>query len=282
MARISKYVEITPEGKYVGHIYTRTLIHDGPDKGKKYVGETTNPKTRDGNWKKKNSTSYGGAKITEARRIYSDLENDWQTDYVERIEADSKKELSKLLDEREDAWIDKLDSINNGFNEYKNSERHFSEQHCRNISKNHRDYQTEETRAKLRQYHHPHTDESKAKISKANLGKKRSPEYCAHQSAIRKGIEPVAASAGLRKYIDENGHGPTKGIKQSANARANMKAAQQARGTTCIAIYPDGTEKEFSTMLDAAKATGHNVGSVENCIKHGGTTKKGFKFRKNV
>ncbi len=280
MARISKNVEITPEGKYVGHIYTRTLKHDGPDKGKKYVGATTNPKTREGNWCKKNSTSYGGSKITAARKTYSDLKNDWETNYIERVEADSKEELSKVLDEREDAWIDKCDSISNGFNEYKNSERHFSDQHRQNISKNHRTYQSEETKAKLRQYHHPHTAESKAKISRARKGQHPTPEQRAHQSAIRKGIEPVAASAGLRKYIEEHGHGPTLGIKQSAHARANMRAAQQAKGVDNIATFPDGTEKEYSTMLDAAKATGHNVGSVENCIKHGGTTKKGFKFRK--
>ncbi len=280
MARISKNVEKS-NGKYVGYIYGRQLVAPGPDKGKWYVGETTDKKGRESNWKKTHNESYGGQKITEARKTYSNIDTEWCTEWLERVEADSKEDLSKLLDECEDSWMVKKDSVKNGFNDYKNSGRHFSDEHRKNISKGHRNYQTDETKEKIRQatLGKKHTAETKQKISDGNKGKKRTPEQKAAQSTRMKGKEPVAASEGLRKYIEEHGHGPTKGVKQSPEARANMKAAQQTRGKDTIATFPDGHEKRFSTMLDAAKATGHNIGSVGNCVKSGGTTKKGYKFR---
>lgn len=281
MARISKYVEITPEGKYVGHIYDRELIRECIEKGKHYVGATTIPKSRDENWRKRNNKSYGGKKITKARSIYSDIGKDWATTELERIEADSKEELSKLLDEREDYWMDVKDSVNNGFNDYKNSERHFSKEHCANISKNHRDYQTEETKKKLSEANKGHvvSEETKQKISEGNTGKVRTPEQRSAQSERMKGQVPVAATAAAKEWVKQNGaYWKTHPI--SDETKAKMKAVHQERGTTVIATFPDGTEHEYPTMLDAAKATGHNIGSVDNCVKRGGTTKDNFKFRK--
>ena len=71
-----------------------------------------------------------------------------------------------------------------------------------------------------------------------------------------------------------------KGREIPEEARQNMKKAQQARGTKVRAIYPDGTTKEFTTMLDAANECGVGVGSVYNCIKTGGMTRAGYKFEK--
>ena len=281
MARISKYVEITPEGKYVGHIYDRELIRECIEKGKHYVGATTIPKSRDENWRKKNNKNYGGKKITTARSIYSDIDKDWVTTELERIEADSKDELSRLLDEREDYWMDVKDSVNNGFNDYKNSERHFSKEHCANISKTHRDYQTEATKKKLSEANMGHivSDETRKKISAGNTGKVRTPEQKAAQSERMKGTTPTAATAGAKEWVKQNGaYWKTHPIP--GETKAKMKAVQQERGTAVIATFPDGTEHDYPTMLDAAKATGHNIGSVDNCVKRGGTTKKNFKFRK--
>lgn len=281
MARISKQVEITPEGKYVGLIYGRELIVPGDDYGKWYVGETTDPNGRDKNWLKESNQNYGGKKITEARKLYSDFLNDWNTIELERIEADSKEELSRLIDEREDWWTDAKDSLRNGFNEYKNSERHFSEEHCANISKNHRDYQTEETKKKLSEANKGHivSEETKQKISEGNTGKVRTPEQRSAQSERMKGTTPTAATAGAKEWVKQNGaYWKTHPIP--GETKAKMKAVQQERGTAVIATFPDGTEHDYPTMLDAAKATGHNIGSVDNCVKRGGTTKKNFKFRK--
>lgn len=281
MARISKYVEITPDGKYVGHIYGRELIAPGSDNGKWYVGETTDPNGRDANWRKSNNRNYGGKKITEARRLYSDLVNDWRTTELERIEADSKEELSRLIDKREDWWMDAKDSVRNGFNDYKNSERHFSEEHCANIRKTHRDYQTEATKKKLSEANMGHivSDETRKKISAGNTGKVRTPEQKAAQSERMKGQVPVAATAAAKEWVKQNGGGYWKNHPIPQETKDKMKAVQQERGIAVIATFPDGTEHEYPTMLDAAKATGHNIGSVDNCVKHGGITKKNFKFR---
>ena len=282
MCKISKYVEKTADGKYIGLIYKRTLVkEDCPDNGKVYVGATTDPKGRDSNWRKKNSHTYGGKKITEARTLYPDLDN-WASEYIETVEAETPEELSKLLEEREDYWINELDAIENGFNTYTNKNRVFTPEHCANISQHHQNNLTAETRAKisLSLKGRKLSDETKKKISKANSGKQRTPEQKAAQSERMKGHEPVAASEGLKKFIEEHGHGPTLGIKLSDEARAHMKAAKQKSGIDTIATYPDGSEVEYPTMLDAAKATGHNVGSVSNNIKSGGITMKGYKFRK--
>lgn len=281
MARISKYVEITPEGKYVGYIYGRELIASGNDNGKWYVGATTNKKGRESNWRKRNNISYGGKKITEARRTYSDVDKDWSSTILERIVADTEDLLSRLLDEHEDDWMDTKDSVRNGFNDYKNCERHFSEEHRANISKNHRDYQTEETRKKLSEANKGHvvSEETKQKISEGNTGKVRTPEQRSAQSERMKGQVPVAATAAAKEWVKQNGaYWKTHPI--SDETKAKMKAVHQERGITVIATFPDGTEHEYPTMLDAAKATGHNIGSVDNCVKRGGTTKDNFKFRK--
>lgn len=281
MARISKYVERTPEGKYVGYIYDRELIRECIEKGKHYVGATTDKNGRDSNWRKRNNKSYGGKKITEARRTYSDVDKDWSSTILERIEADSKEELSRLLDKREDDWMDCLDSVKNGFNDYKNSERHFSDEHKANISRNHRDYQTEDTKKKLSEANKGHvvSEETKQKISEGNTGKVRTPEQRSAQSERMKGQVPVAATAAAKEWVKQNGaYWKTHPI--SDETKAKMKAVHQERGTTVIATFPDGTEHEYPTMLDAAKDTNHNVGSIDNCVKRGGTTKDNFKFRK--
>lgn len=282
MAKISKYVEKTPEGKYVGYIYGRELVAPGNDNGKWYVGATTEKNGRESNWRKKNNKSYGGKKITEARRTYSDVDKDWSSVVLERIEADTEDILSQLLDEREDDWMDVKDSVNNGFNDYKNCERHFSKEHCANISKNHRDYQTEETKKKLSEANMGHivSEETKQKISEGNTGKVRTPKQRSAQSERMKGQVPVAATEAAKEWVKQNGGGYWSNHPISDETKAKMKAVQQERGTAVIATFLDGTEHDYPTMLDAAKDTNHNVGSIDNCVKRGGTTKDNFKFRK--
>ena len=186
--------------------------------------------------------------------------------------------------------MDVKDSVNNGFNDYKNSERHFSEEHRANISRNHRTYQTEETKKKLSEANKGRvvSEETKQKISEGNTGKVRTPEQRSAQSERMKGQVPVAATAAAKEWVKQNGaYWKTHPISDETKAR--MKAVQQERGTAVVATFPDGTEHDYTTMLDAAKAAtahvahmGHKVGvgSVSHCIKTGGKTKDNFKFRK--
>lgn len=62
-----------------------------------------------------------------------------------------------------------------------------------------------------------------------------------------------------------------------------MKAAQQANGTKVKVTTSDGTEKEYSTMLDTAKELKCNVGSIDYYVNKSKThirRKDGYKFEK--
>ena len=61
-----------------------------------------------------------------------------------------------------------------------------------------------------------------------------------------------------------------------------MKKAQQKRGKAVRAVAPDGTMKDYNTMLDAAKALGMGVGSIANNLKSKGVCNNGYKFKTTV
>lgn len=274
--------------KYEGFIYKRTLISPKsigtPDFGKVYIGQTDNMAERDTNWGKKSNQNYGGKKITDARNQYGIGEDAWNLEIVEKVFADTPSELKTELQTKETEYITQYDSVEKGFNgSYGNGMQGMKHSAAskEKIKNNHRHYQTDEAKKKISETLKGRevSSATREKIRKANTGKKRSPEQRAAMSNSRKGKVPLAASQGLKAYIATNGHGPTKGITQSQEARANMKKAQQARGRDTVVLFPDGTEKIFPTMLDAAKATGVGVGSVFYSIKSGGKTRNGFQFR---
>ena len=95
-----------------------------------------------------------------------------------------------------------------------------------------------------------------------------------------KGQTPVAATAGAKAWVANNGGGYWKNHTISDAAKANMKAAQRKKARKIKAIYSDGSEKIYDTMLDAAKSNGLNVGSVSYLTKHGGISRtKKIKFQ---
>ena len=273
--------------KYEGVIYMRKLVAPGStDYGKVYIGQTVCIEERNSNWYKPNN-NYGGMKITEARDKYGVSDDVWETRTLEKIFADTEEDLHIQLNERETYYIGFYDSVENGFNgSYGRGMQGLSHSDAAKakISAHHRKTQTDETKAKISASEKGHvvSAETRAKISVGNSGKRRTEAMKAAQSAIRKGKEPKAASEGLQWYISKNGHGPTLGIKQSEEAKVNMKAAQQKMGVKVIAITPDGSQKEFNTMLDAAKEYGMNVGSVASVIKTGGTCRNGMTFQRIV
>ena len=274
------------DAKYEGEIYIRKLIVPGADYGKAYIGQTTCIEERNSNWYKPNN-NYGGKKISEARQKYGVGDDVWETKTVEKVFADTEEELHIKLDERETYHIREYDSVENGFNgSYGRGMQGLSHSDASKakISAHHRKTQTDETKAKISASEKGHivSVETRAKISEGNKGKKRTEAMKAALSAIRKGKAPKAASKALQEYVAKNGHGPTLGIKQSPVARANMKSAQQKLGVKVIAIYPDGSQMEFNTMLDAAKACNMNVGSVASVIKTGGTCRNGVRFQRRV
>lgn len=271
--------------KYGGEIYMRRLITPGStDYGKVYIGQTICIEDRNSNWYKPDN-NYGGMKITEARKKYGVSDDVWETKTLEKIFADTEEDLHKQLNERETYYIGFYDSVENGFNgSYGRGMQglNHSDAAKAKISAHHRKTQTNATKAKISASTKGHSvsDVTKAKISAGNKGKSRTEAVKAAQSAKMKGKEPKAASKALKDYVTKKGHGLTYGIKQSEEAKVNMKSAQQKRGIKVLAIYPDGSQMEFSTMLDAAKACNMNVGSIASVIKTGGTCRNGMKFQK--
>jgi hypothetical protein len=278
---MSKHPEKTEDGKYRGVIYERH--NKATDQS--YVGKTDNEKIRKQSWNNKGSRSYGGKKIMEARKEYGTGPDAWDYNVLEEIFSDTHEELDAKLKERETHWIREKDTVENGYNhsygdgnlgiEYDEERR----KQCGNAMRG--KHHTEETKAILRQKNKgvPRPDEVKAKISRATKGLKRTEAQKQAQSARQKGKVPVAATEAAKEWVKQNGS-YWKNHPIPDEAKANMKKAQQLRGTDCIATFPDGHEEAFPTMLDAANATGLNVGSVKYSIDHNSTTRNGIKFRK--
>ena len=278
---MSKNPERTENGQYRGVIYERH--NKATDQS--YVGKTDNEKIRKQCWNNKGSRSYGGKKIMEARKEYGTGPDAWDYNVLEEIFSDTHEELDAKLKERETHWIREKDTVENGYNhsygdgnlgiEYDEERR----KQCGNAMRG--KHHTEETKAILRQKNKgvPRPDEVKAKISRATKGLKRTEAQKQAQSARQKGKVPVAATEAAKEWVKQNGS-YWKNHPIPDEAKANMKKAQQLRGTDCIATFPDGHEEVFTTMLDAANATGVAVGSVKYSIDHLNTTRNGFKFRK--
>ena len=80
--------------------------------GKPYVGQTYNERNR-----RKlffSSRSYGGQKINRARKKY--VPENFIYTVLFKIETNDKDLLMKELNEKEDYYISKYDSIDNGYN----------------------------------------------------------------------------------------------------------------------------------------------------------------------
>jgi hypothetical protein len=98
-----------------------------------------------------------------------------------------------------------------------------------------------------------------------------------------KGKEPKAASAAAKEWREKNGGNYWKGKKMSDEAKTNMSTAQRKRAIKIKAHYPDGSEKTFETMLDAATELGIGTGSIHNNLRHSSQdfkTATGFWFEK--
>ena len=273
--------EKTPDGKYRGVVYCRTLKKTGEP----YVGETDNELIRKRSWDNSGSVSYGGTKIMKARSDNGVGPDIWDYEVLEEIILDSHDELVKMLLERQTYWIKEKNAVEKGFNgSYGDGMlgiKHTAESREK-ISKNHRKYQSEETKKILSQKMAGRTvsQETRDKISAGNRGKKRTPEQRAAESARMKGKVPQAATDGAKEWVKKNGGGYWKNHVISDTAKANMKAAQQKRGQKIQAEFPDGHFEAFNTMLDAAKGTKHLVGSVYYAALMGSVTRQGFKFTK--
>lgn len=275
--------EYDVDGNVKGVVYRYVNIFEGDEYGWCYVGDTDNEKSRRNSWKNHSNQRYAGKKLNDARNKYG-LES-FRYEVLETIFA-PEDEIMKKLDELEAYYIEKYDSIRHGYNTSKGGTGQkgvaFSADHRNKISQNHRKTQAQEAKDKISSSNKGHvvSEATRAKISQGNRGKKRTDIQKQAQSERMKGKAPEKATAAAKEWIKQNGGGYWGNHVLSASAKQNMKAAQQKRGKDVIAIYPDGTEKTFTTMLDAANACKMNVGSVAYAAKKSNRTcRNGMKFR---
>lgn len=264
---------------FEGIVYRYVNTTAGDEYGWSYVGNTMDETTRRRSWNNRGNKNYGGAKINEARQKFG-LGN-FRYEVLAQLYSDNKEDLQRQLNAIEGKFIDSLDSINKGYNTSAggtgNKGVNFSATHRANIGaaskgRTHNADTKQKISDKLKG--RKVKDSTKAQISAKNKGKKRSPAQNAAQSKRMKGKTPVAATAGAKAWVANNGGGYWKNHKISDAIKANMRAAQHKRARKIKAIYPDGSEKVYDTMLDAAKACGLNVGSVSYLTKHGGISRK--------
>ena len=241
-----------------------------PD-GKSYVGATIRELERRRQWNNFNN-AYSGPKIANAQK--NSKREDWTYEVLERMYSEDPVELERMIEEREAHYIALYDSCENGFNANRCGDGMSGMQHREEsreqISINHRRYQSEEAKKKIGDAMRGREvkKSTRRKISKGNTGKQRTPEMRQVQSDRMKGREPVAATIGAKTWVKENGGGYWSNHELSDEAKANMKAAQQKRGTAVIAHFPDGHTEVYNTMLDASKACNTAVGSIFNNLKH--------------
>ena len=81
--------------------------------GKCYIGQTLNERERKYKFYNLNQ-SYGSAKINNARKKYGP--NNFSYEVLFEYESESKNEITEILGEREIFYINKYNSVNDGYN----------------------------------------------------------------------------------------------------------------------------------------------------------------------
>ena len=269
---------------YIGVVYRYIYMGEGKYHGWSYVGETVNEKDRKRNWKK-DDDKYANHELTEAKRTLD--KNKWkyrQLDIVDDFY--NLNDVKSKLFELEEYYIKRYNTREEGFNKSSvgtgNKDNSPSEETRKKIGEKSKGrIHTEETKKKISESNlgRHHTDIAKQKISLGNSGKQRTEAMREAQSQRMKGIEPKAASEAAKKWRESNGGGYWSAHKIPDSVKANMKKAQQKRGKAVRAVAPDGTMKDYNTMLDAAIDLGMNAGSISNNLKSKGVCNNGYTFR---
>lgn len=269
---------------YIGVVYRYIYMGEGKYHGWSYIGETVNEKDRKRNWKK-DDDKYANHELTEAKRTLD--KNKWRYRQLKIVDDfynlnDVKSELFDL----EEYYIKRYNTRKKGFNKSSagtgNKDNSLSKETRKKIGEKSKGrIHSEETKKKISESNigRHHTDIAKQKISLGNSGKQRTEAMREAQSQRMKGIEPKAASEAAKKWRESNGGGYWSAHKIPNSVKANMKKAQQRRGKAVRAVAPDGSWKDYNTMLDAAIDLGMNVGSISNNLKSEGVCNNGYKFK---
>ena len=226
----------------VGIIYCWRNIHNG----KRYIGQTINPKKRYNDHKRHLGNYDGPNLFGRALNKYS-LMDDWEYTVIEEVPTSQ-------LDTREIYWIAFYDSMNPecGYNTCEGGHNSYGyklpEETCKKMSESKKG-KTPWNKGKKT------SEETCKKISEANKGRKRSPETC-------------------RKISESE-----RGKKLSHEARKNMS---NAHNPNRIAIYQNDT---LITVCDTIAEATHIAGVSYHVViritsgRRTSKTKNGFTFK---
>lgn len=282
-----KHYELNEKGQIRGVIYRYVNMVEGEERGWSYVGSTMNEHTRRHSWNNHGNKSYGGEKINAARVKFG-IES-FTYEVLEEIYDADVMTLQKQLDEREAYYVEKFDSIQNGYNTSRggtgNNGVDFSPTHRAKIGKASKGRKhTEDTKKRIGAALKGHSvsEDTRQKISEGNKGKTRTAEQRRAESERLKGKVPEAATQGAKVWREKNGGNYWKNHPITPEARQHMKEAQQKRGVKVRVEFSDGHVETYNTMLDASKGLGIGVGSVSHYINAGKGKwhRNGFKIEK--
>lgn len=183
-------------------------------------------------------------------------------------------DVADLL-EREQFWIDRLQTADNGYNLCKNTTspmlgRTFSDESRQRMSK--------------AQTGRKHSEETKQKIRDFNLGKKLSPEHVAKISAVRKG-QKASEETRVKLRAVHNNPSPElrykfgNAMRGKHRTQESLDKAFEKRAGDFIVTSPDGVEIEVKGLARFCRANGLDQGMMSRVIKSG-RTHKGWKCRK--
>lgn len=266
---------------YEGVVYRYVLKVPGEEYGWSYIGATLKPKQRRQNWKKPHQP-YAGDKINAARVKYGVGDDIWDYEVLESLQKSDKKTLELQLNEHETYYIEKYDSVVNGFNvSYGgtgNKGVNFSDEWRAKIGNASRGRKhSEDTKMRISQKLKGHevSKEARAKISAGNKGKKRTQQQREAQSLRMKG-KVMSDAARAKSSAAKKG----KPHPISAEGMANINAHRYKIGIK--AIDRTGKEIEFCSLSEAAKHFKVSVSAISNSLRSGKYGKHGYKFEKLI
>ena len=141
--------------------------------GKYYIGQTINEESRRYNFL--HDKRYGGIKIDYARNKYGP--ENFEYTVLMKVTGDNREEVIGYLNQLEQFFIKRYDSIKNGYNSSEGGKNGLL---------------SEETKKKMSEVRkgHPTSEETKKKISEKHKGKVYSEETRKKMSESRKGVSP--------------------------------------------------------------------------------------------
>lgn len=216
-------------GVYTGIVYLRKNQNQGEEYDWGYVGCTLDPAERNRKWNNPKTTNYGGKKVMEARALwdiklfsYTVLETYTDTD---------KHKLREKLHERESYYIQKLDTINKGYNSSNKGEG------SAGLKKSAEEIARRNATRKANGFHH--TEETKKHLSELLKGKKRSPEF---RAAVSNGLKGKKKSLEHRAKLSS----AVKGLL--CLQKQEPKAVQQRKANRILSLLKEWQESMLQEL----------------------------------